>query len=1422
MRKRVMSILLVLALCLGLLPAPAWAAEETAADAAAPAATVTLEGPTTGCATIQEAFNAVAAGQIATIELLKSAEVSEPLTVAEGATIFLTMADGVELTGTGNVTVFVYGNLILQNGTIINTHDDQFKDSACIYVSPESRDGSASLTIEDGTLESTYYCVYAHDSNMQIEGGHFTGTPCLYSWGAVVSLTGGTFEGGFTVESGSVGELLGENCGLIDTSTGDPIMADQLNGSTLTGSFRVEQTYFPPLTVTVTPESQTVGYPLPAGGVTLTAEVKVNDANIDANTITYQWQLGDDSWFENIEGATNKALTIPASDLTELRTHSYRCTVGSSSLPEEGSVWSNTATITVVCRHNNVSPNGWDSWICGDCNEGMYVSVSKGGETRYFREQEINDAFNFVQTGEAAEIHVLKTQSQSVPSEALTVNGNVTLSMEDGAALTSNAYTAIQIGSGGSLTMKNGIVEANYDSKNTSAIYCHAGGSLTIEGGTVLCPSGTCVRVGEEGGPVRISGGSFSGDKGLSIGLSGADVKLSGGLFTGSTYAIERFTFGTAPVSDLLADKCKFQKADGTDLTETETAEATLSGSVRVVSAVDLVEFTTQPQGLTMYYGERPKEEPDGAVQEMPALTAVAQLTADADPGTPISYSWFMERNDSAGFQKVDLWGHGPEDEATEGTTLPLWELRVNDSIVELGVGTYQFYCEATAATSTVKSEIVTVTVQPSGAQLHVEHYQYHLQEGDGGKYVSNRDIEFDVYAMPTGAAQAAASLLAEGTELETALTVQKDGQTIAGLTVEKRGNYFFHVTISKGTLAVGTHTLTLQFTGDASLADATGTTTFQVVECGHPGFTDGKCDVCGAAVVAEIAAGGSVKYYTDFQDAWDDAAAMSGEVTIRVHRGKNGVIKPSGSLTVPGGKTIRLELKNPGSYEVTLRTQITVEEGGTLILKGCTIFSQDENTPAVTVNGALRTENAGIQPDMYGNLGQQNSLYCDDWTGGSNKPSLTVGPKGTADLSYCQLVGILTAEGQTIADVQAGTPGYALQILDPETFEFRWLTADELAGSTLTGTMKMVPIPVEIADLTKTAEATYGAASEALTVTAETDTGKDITYQWYDEGGTAVSGQTGATLTVPADLGVGDHKFYCAVTCDGYTLNSDTATVTVKPRELTARFTGTLTKTYDGTAKFAAAPIDGDLSLEGVLSGDTVTCGQYTFGEISAPDAGTRDITITITELEGDDAKNYVLPDPDIEATIEISPKPLDASAITLAKDSYEYTGSAIAPAVTVRDEALGYTLKASEYSVAYTNNIAHGTATVTITDNEGGNYTVSGVKSFEITQPSLEGADVTLDGNSFTYDGKAHEPAVTVVKDGKTLAEGTDYTVAYTGNVDAGTATVTVTATEDGNYFGAKEVTFTIERAPLGPVLSGTSTKAFDDTTNALTVWP
>ncbi|MBO7591524.1 MAG: hypothetical protein J6T05_08020 [Prevotella sp.] len=76
----------------------------------------------------------------------------------------------------------------------------------------------------------------------------------------------------------------------------------------------------------------------------------------------------------------------------------------------------------------------------------------------------------------------------------------------------------------------------------------------------------------------------------------------------------------------------------------------------------------------------------------------------------------------------------------------------------------------------------------------------------------------------------------------------------------------------------------------------------------------------------------------------------------------------------------------------------------------------------------------------------------------------------------------------------------------------------------------------------------------------------------------------------------------------------------------------------------------------------------------------------------------------------------------------------------------------------------------------------------------------NITLGTTEYTYDGTEKKPAVTVKDGSAVLVEGTDYTLAYTANTAAGTATVT--ATGKGNYTGTQTATFVIKPATLTSV--------------------
>lgn len=82
-------------------------------------------------------------------------------------------------------------------------------------------------------------------------------------------------------------------------------------------------------------------------------------------------------------------------------------------------------------------------------------------------------------------------------------------------------------------------------------------------------------------------------------------------------------------------------------------------------------------------------------------------------------------------------------------------------------------------------------------------------------------------------------------------------------------------------------------------------------------------------------------------------------------------------------------------------------------------------------------------------------------------------------------------------------------------------------------------------------------------------------------------------------------------------------------------------------------------------------------------------------------------------------------------------------------------------------------------------------------VKKQSLAMASIALSCSSYTYDGKAKKPTVTVRLGGKKLVKGTHYTVSYKGNTKAGAATVTIRG--KGAYTGTGTKTFKIARKSL-----------------------
>ena len=129
---------------------------------------------------------------------------------------------------------------------------------------------------------------------------------------------------------------------------------------------------------------------------------------------------------------------------------------------------------------------------------------------------------------------------------------------------------------------------------------------------------------------------------------------------------------------------------------------------------------------------------------------------------------------------------------------------------------------------------------------------------------------------------------------------------------------------------------------------------------------------------------------------------------------------------------------------------------------------------------------------------------------------------------------------------------------------------------------------------------------------------------------------------------------------------------------------------------------------------------------------------------------------------------------------DEYTYQGSAIAPITQVSYS--GQTMTAgTDYILTYSQNTNVGTVKITITGI--GKYTGSVSRSFKIVKKNL--ANCTYSSVSgFDYDGTEKTPTVTIKNGTRTLSRGTDYTLQYKNNKNAGVGQVIISGA--GNYSG------------------------------------
>ena len=297
--------------------------------------------------------------------------------------------------------------------------------------------------------------------------------------------------------------------------------------------------------------------------------------------------------------------------------------------------------------------------------------------------------------------------------------------------------------------------------------------------------------------------------------------------------------------------------------------------------------------------------------------------------------------------------------------------------------------------------------------------------------------------------------------------------------------------------------------------------------------------------------------------------------------------------------------------------------------------------------------------------------------------------------------------------------------------------------------------------------------------------TGKRAAFDGKDVPGTW-SWKAGQTITNAADTGTKTIVF----TPDdpvNYLPAEGTVSVTISP--VAPAYTAPTAMDgliYSGNAQ---ALVNAGSTAHGKLLYSLSKDGAYSETVPTGTDAGEYTVWYKVA---GDNNHTDTQP---ASVTVTVAPKAVTAT-VTVSGDSLTYTGDPLKPGVIVKD---GDTvISPEEYDVSYRDNVNAGTATVTVRNKAGGNYTVSGGTTFEIGKAASEVRTAPGANTGLVYNG-GEQTLITAgtALGGKLkyrLGESGGFTEALPKAANAGTYTVSYMVEGDGNHRDSEIYSLTV----------------------------
>ena len=297
--------------------------------------------------------------------------------------------------------------------------------------------------------------------------------------------------------------------------------------------------------------------------------------------------------------------------------------------------------------------------------------------------------------------------------------------------------------------------------------------------------------------------------------------------------------------------------------------------------------------------------------------------------------------------------------------------------------------------------------------------------------------------------------------------------------------------------------------------------------------------------------------------------------------------------------------------------------------------------------------------------------------------------------------------------------------------------------------------------------------------------TGKRAAFDGKDVPGTW-SWKAGQTITNAADTGTKTIVF----TPDdpvNYLPAEGTVSVTISP--VAPAYTAPTAMDgliYSGNAQ---ALVNAGSTAHGKLLYSLSKDGAYSETVPTGTDAGEYTVWYKVA---GDNNHTDTQP---ASVTVTVAPKTVTAT-VTVSGGSLTYTGDPLKPGVIVKD---GDTvISPEEYDVSYRDNVNAGTATVTVRNKAGGNYTVSGSTTFEIGKAASDVRTAPGANTGLVYNGGEQTLVTTgTALGGKLkyrLGESGGFTEALPKAANAGTYTVSYMVEGDGNHRDSEIYSLTV----------------------------